>query len=237
MARQDKNLQNQLSSIVFYSDYKKYLGYLSGDEIKNLMNLIFDSIENYDFKNPQNPVGYDEATPMTRMVFDVIMGQFRRDKAKYEQRATASRENGKRGGRPKKNLENQTEPSDNPAKPRKPVNDKCKRINDNVEEKEDIPPQEIITSNPSGRTRRTEDYPTLAEVESFVAFRNSPVDAEKFYETYANATPPWTDKNGDSIHDWRKVLIAWEKQYRTVYADDIDEDDKELPLGSVSRVL
>lgn len=237
MAKQDKNLQNQLGSIVFYTDYKKYLDYLSGNEIKNLMELIFDSVENYDFKNPQNPAGYEEATPMTRVVFDVIMGQFRRDKAKYEQRATASRENGKRGGRPKKNLENPTEPSNNLTKPRKPVNDKCKMINDDVKGIENIPPQETSRNNPSAGARREEDYPTLEEVRSFVEFRNSPVDAEKFYETYSNATPPWTDKNGVPIRDWRKVLVAWEKQYRTVYTDDTDEDDKELPLGSVSTVL
>lgn len=84
---------------------------------------------------------------------------------------------------------------------------------------------------------REKDYPTLEEVESYVAFRNSPVDAKKFYETYANATPPWTDKRGVPIRDWHKVLIAWESQYSTMYVGDGKEEQKGLPLGSVSEVL
>lgn len=237
MAIQDKNPQNPVGSIVFYTDYKKYLGFLSGDEIKNLMNLLFDFVENCDFRNPQNPVGLKDATSSTQLVFEVISSQFIRDKAKYAQRAAASRENGKLGGRPSKKPKNPAKPSDNPTKPRKPVNDKGYRIKDNDIEEIITLPQDVIVNNPCAHAREEGErsFPTLEEVQSYIEWRKSPVNAQQFYETYANANPPWTDKQGHPVVDWRKLLIAWEQKYMTTYEGSADSPSSKPDKGVTSK--
>lgn len=68
------------------------------------------------YVNDQNP---DAPTPIVDIVFEPIKQQLKRDLVKWDERAERSRENGKKGGRPKKN----EEPSKTQrviSKPRKP---------------------------------------------------------------------------------------------------------------------
>jgi len=55
---------------------------------------------------------------------------------------------------------------------------------------------------------RSDNWPTLAEVEDYAAEIESSVDPERFYDYYSKRN--WSSKGGP-IADWKAVLKSWEK--------------------------
>lgn len=86
---------NGKKSFVLYTDYGKYFARLSVSERGELITAIFAYQE--DGSEPEN------LSPAAGMAFCFMRAQLDRDNAKYDERAERSRENGKKGGRPKPN--------------------------------------------------------------------------------------------------------------------------------------
>lgn len=51
--------------------------------------------------------------------------------------------------------------------------------------------------------------PTLEEIQKYIEERNSPVDAQQFYDYFR--TGNWVDSNGNKVKNWKQKLITWEK--------------------------
>lgn len=52
--------------------------------------------------------------------------------------------------------------------------------------------------------------PTLAEVAAYGKERGSPVDPKRFWENYAHANPPWTDRDGKPVRAWKQKFVSWD---------------------------
>ncbi len=69
--------------------------------------------------------------------------------------------------------------------------------------------------------------PTLEEVEAYCAERNSPVNAETFFNYFQEGN--WKDSKGNQVRNWKQKIITWEKMDRQQAArpakkSTLDED-------------
>ena len=117
-------------SFVVYSDYYQHLEDLTLEQ----KGKIFDAMFNYSI------TGEYKINGIEGMAFSFIKSQMDRDTDKWTQRADKSRENGKKGGRPKANLENPvgySETQPNLSEPKEPVNVTV-TVNDTVNVNESV---------------------------------------------------------------------------------------------------
>ena len=84
------------NSFLMYLDYEEQFNLLSDEEIGQLMRAII----NYE-KTKEVP----KLTGMLKMAFSFIKTQLDRDREKYEKKCIKNKENGAKGGRPKKQKE------------------------------------------------------------------------------------------------------------------------------------
>lgn len=94
----------QKSSFLIYHEYREPLKLLTDEQRGRLLMALIDYSESGVVP---------ELDGISMMAFSFIQSQMDRDSKKYENRCSSNRENGKKGGRPKK--ENDTE--ENPKKP------------------------------------------------------------------------------------------------------------------------
>ncbi len=95
-------------AFLMYCDYKQHLELLSDEERGKLFIALFDYAESK--KTPQ-------LSGMAAMAFSFIKAQMDRDNVKYEERCAINRENGAKGGRPRKSQESEQQ-EENPTKPK-----------------------------------------------------------------------------------------------------------------------
>ena len=99
---------------VLYYDYAACLAMLNMEERGALLTALLEA-------NPDSPDSPDlqsasvALTPAAEMAYRFITAQISRDSQKYALRAEASRENGKKGGRPRKDAAQNQEPSPIPT--------------------------------------------------------------------------------------------------------------------------
>lgn len=105
-------------AFLIYCDYKQHLELLSAEEC----GLLFIAL--LDYAETRKPPKLHGATAMA---FSFIKAQMDRDEAKYEERCIVNRENGAKGGRPRKSTEEKTNKSEKTerflGKPKKPDTD------------------------------------------------------------------------------------------------------------------
>ncbi len=107
-------------SFVLYLDYKANLDMLTNEQKGMLLNMIFEYASSGSVL---------EADPVVKMAFSFIKNNLDRDMEKYEKTCERNRNNGKLGGRPKKQVDNSTNPNNpsgllnNPTEPIKPDTD------------------------------------------------------------------------------------------------------------------
>lgn len=142
-------------------------------------------------------------------------------------------ENGKKGGRPKKALENEkaTETQKTQAffeKPKKDM-DKGLRTKDYIppiSPSGDISPQR---GEPTAEKRKRFVAPSVDEVRAYCKERGNRVDPQRFVDFYmANG---WTQGRGKPIKDWRAAVRTWEardKQATPVQRPVLTDDDYDL---------
>lgn len=104
-------------SFVMYDEWQEIFEMLPPEEAVTLLSMIFEYSKNGNLNNIEKP----KITDRLNLVWIGIRNTLERDKISYDKRCETSKENGKKGGRPKnqKNLN----------KPKKADND---NVNDNV---------------------------------------------------------------------------------------------------------
>ena len=96
-------------SFVFYTEYREHLSMLPPEQVGELMFALMDYQETGEV--PDLPKGSALA-----MCFSFIKKRMDKDNSKYEERCERNRSNGKKGGRPTKEMEI-SETEENPNKP------------------------------------------------------------------------------------------------------------------------
>lgn len=122
-SKMDKN------SFLIYLDYEEQFNLLTDEQVGQLIRAIMK----YE-KTKEEP----NLDGMLKMAFSFIKTQLDRDREKYEEKCEKNRQNGFRGGRPKKNQMENKKPNgfeENQTKPKKADNDN-EDENDNENDKD-----------------------------------------------------------------------------------------------------
>ena len=102
-------------SFVFYTEYREHLSMLPPEQVGELMFALIDYQETGEV--PDLPKGSALA-----MCFSFIKARMDKDNSKYEEKCERNRSNGKKGGRPTKEMDI-SETEENPTEPQKADND------------------------------------------------------------------------------------------------------------------
>ena len=110
----------------------------------------------------------------------------------YQKKAKIAQENGRKGGRPKKNkgIKTQSVSVANPAETKSKAN------------------QEPITNNQEPNTKGRFTPPSVKEVAQYCQERNNGIDAESFVDYYGSAN--WF-RGKTKIKDWKSCVRTWER--------------------------
>ena len=186
-----KEMQNK-KSFVLYCDQKEMFEHLPPELCKELILHLFRYV------NDENPTSDN---PILNALFAPIKHQLKRDLAKWEARAETSRENGKLGGRPKKEIKEPKKPNgfkNNPEEPAKPVTVNV-TVNDNVSvnvNEKGINKKRLLDISSS--EVKNENYLQIAKA-FHELFRNNILEANGSTTKIDNAKGEW-------IEDIRKLI-------------------------------
>jgi hypothetical protein len=117
------------NKIIVYADWISLFDKLTNEEAGKLIKHFFNYV------NDLNPVCDDR---LTELLFEPIKATLKRDLQKWEEKTDVNRENGKKGGRPKKTEENPNKPNaffETHNNPKKGVSDS---VSDSVSVNESI---------------------------------------------------------------------------------------------------
>ena len=87
-------MDKEKKSFLIYLDYEEHFKLMSDEQLGQLIRAIIE----YE-KNKEVP----RLDGMVKMAFSFIKAQLDRDREKYEEKCAKNKENGAKGGRPKKN--------------------------------------------------------------------------------------------------------------------------------------
>jgi hypothetical protein len=51
--------------------------------------------------------------------------------------------------------------------------------------------------------------PNLEQIEAYVKLRNLSVNPRKFFLHYEDSDPPWTNKKGEPVRNWKLTAQSW----------------------------
>ncbi|MCM1043340.1 MAG: DUF6291 domain-containing protein [Corallococcus sp.] len=222
----------QRESVVFYRSFFEAIKELEPLQQAEVYNAIFE----YGLNGIEPKI-----SGVAKLAFTLIRPQLEANNVRYTNGCKGA-EYGQRGGRPRKTAEEETTQNNpvgvsenaKTETPKKPQNNptgvvgKNPTQTPNVNEKDNVNDNDNVKDNENDNEKKKErqdlragacegegwcrPIPTLKEVVSFAEFRNSSVNPQSFYDTFATTTPPWTDPNGKHIVDWQRVFLAWEKR-------------------------
>ena len=187
-------------SFIFYRDW---LDGLKGLDVTTRLELL-EAIINYGLDGKEM-----ELSAMAKAVFGFIKPQLDRNADKYEQMCERNRANGRKGGRPKKTEETQSNPENpvgfletqqNPKNPLKPDNDNDNDNDNDIEKKDE---------NKFSSQKKYFRPPSVDEVEQYCRERGNGIDADAFVSFYESKG--WMiGKN--KMKDWRAAVRTWERK-------------------------
>ena len=170
-------------SFVFYKSFYDAIKKIPEEYQLELYNAILSySLEGLE---PSN------LSPIAEAMFILIKPNIDSSQKRYE----ASVENGKKGGRPKK--ETQQKPKQNQEETQqKPI--------ENLNEDDDEDDNDIKKKKSK---RKTFTPPTLEEIEKYVLEKKLQVDPKKFYDYFTEGN--WIDSNGNKVKSWKQKILTW----------------------------
>lgn len=184
------------TSFVLYTEYMSFFEALTLEEKGMLLEAIFAYEAGMELPEMDSAV---------KVAFSFIKKRLDINDEKYEKKAAASIENGKKGGRPKKTEKTQDNPvgfletQDNPVGFLKP-NETQKNhvyVNDNVNDLSKDKVSSLVINN----------IPTLTELTNYISDKKLNVNAQRFHDYY-------TIKGWDKITDWKAAVEFWSKNER-----------------------
>jgi hypothetical protein len=125
--------KTQRTSFLFYLSWRTQINDMNDDELRRFINNLINWHEGEEIELP---------TREDRFIWNGVLPGLESNVDKYETQANANRENGKKGGRPRKPKETQDNPN-NPMgfsetqKSRKEINVNSQMLNDNCEMEND----------------------------------------------------------------------------------------------------
>ena len=217
---------NEKKSFVLYYDWETLFASLdSNEEAGELIKALFAFAKRGEIT---------EFSGALKMAFIFMAQQLEKDSIKWEERKIINTENGKKGGRPKKQtvlletekterfLENQT-------KAKKGVN---VNVNDNVNVNVNDNDSDMGAKAPITPTKQKRfEKPTLEQVQAYCRERKNNVNAERFVDYY--------ESNGwkvgkNAMKDWKAAVRTWE---RNGYSNDCKNDSEEDLSGIPAEQL
>ena len=174
----------KIEGIVIHTDIKEMLDLLSDVEAGQLFKAIIAYAEDGTIPQPEN-------NRVLGMMFLFIKNQIDRDYAKYIERRDTNRENGRKGGRPKKTDGLSEKPTESLPIPTPIITPNTSPINNPIEDK--------------GKTKRFAK-PSPQEIKDYIEEKNLNVNPDQFYDYY--------ESNGwmigrNHMKDWKAALRQW----------------------------
>ena len=146
-----------------------------------------------------------DMTPIQCMAFNVVKINVDDSFAEFMEIAERNRENGQKGGRPKKNPENPVGFSETQKTQTNPKKQKTEDRSQKSEERSQK--KEVGTAGKPPRLRFIP--PSVDEIAAYCRERKNNVDPQKVYDYYAAAD--WKDSSGKPVRNWKQKIIAvWE---------------------------
>lgn len=209
-----------LTGILLFADYEEKLSVLTAEEKGNLLDAIFRY--NRTGEVPEN------MPKLVQVIFSFIKDDIDRNREKYKNICERNRENGKHGGRPKKQEENPVGLSDNPNNlkdkdkdnpkdnPKESEKDNAaQETNTHTQDIADIsqeqPPQQLPSQKDILSAQPLYNIPTMEQVCAYCLEKQLTVNPDAFYNYYSSTG--WT-VNGVPIADWQAKLRYWDAKDR-----------------------
>jgi len=149
-----------------------------------LFDFALDGIESDDF--------------MAMMLIEAFKPSMEKARSRYNQAV----ENGKKGGRPKKEPETCRGGNLPPVMPRNnEIAGQARNDNDGCSDNDGC-------NEKGGRDGISSKPPTIDEIKAFCKQRNNKIDPQRFYDYFSAAN--WIDNKGNKVINWKQKVIAWE---------------------------
>lgn len=205
-------MQENRKSFIMYTSYGKELEDLSDEEFGLLVRCMIRYIN-----TGEEPSGLEKNL---NIVWKMIKGNLIRDKQKYDKRCETSKENGKKGGRPKK-----------PNKPKKADNDNDNDNDIDIDTDNDKNNNIYSATESHNTDNDVDDKLTIDEYNFELIWAEYPrkkgkTNAFKYYRKYVNQGKKINGKN---------VKLTNEQIYDAVikYANSVkDKEEQYIQMGS-----
>lgn len=190
-----------------YHSYLKKCEKLSDQEVGRLFRALLLYSETGETQ---------ELSGRESIAFDFIADDIDRAKKNYEDKCRKNAENGKSGGRPKKQSE-------------------AKKANGFLESEKSQRKDENKNESESKKESKKKDIyiPSLDEVIEYAESRGRVDLAESFFDYYDAAD--WHDKNGAVVKNWKQKFISWElntpKSKQTLQKEQEEAERRKYDYG------
>lgn len=156
---------------------------------------LYNAILSYSLEGKE----VEKLSPIAEAMFILIKPNIDSSQRRYE----ASVNNGKKGGRPKK--ETQEEPNKNPEETQEEPD---KNLNDNVDDNVDV----NVDDNKKKNKKKKFQKPTIEEVQKYCYERKNNINAQQFLNHY--------ESNGwmvgkNAMKDWQAAIRTWEQRNKS----------------------
>lgn len=189
-------MANEKNSFVFYRSFYDAIKSIPQEQQLALYNAIME----YTFENKI----LDTDDGVIQGMFALIKPNIDSTNAKY----WANIENGKKGGRPKKEIEKK--PNQNPNETQPKPNQNPTKTQKNLDEDVD---EDVDEDKKENIKKKRFIAPNLDEINQYISEKKLKVDGQKFYEYFTEGG--WKDSKGNSVKNWKQKLLTWNK-----YADN-----------------
>ncbi len=205
MADTKRELNENNRSFIFYRNWEKIFDELSDTQAGKLIKMIFA------YANRGEEA---ECKGVVRLAMVIIADQLDRDGKKYDTICERNSENGRKGGRPKKEQPEQSEQPENNVSEQKKTDrfsEKPKKADIDIDNKNknDIDIESENKNEPAvsaAATRSRFEKPSVNDIIRYCYENKYPIDAQAFCDYYESVG--WRVGN-KPMKDWRAAVRTW----------------------------